>query len=196
RVRFGRTGVGVPVVAPPRARRQAHEDALRTPFGLDAELRAPVEEQVELDVTATPDLLEKLLAFAVSLVTPALDDGHVRLQKSPAGIAHEEERAFGIVAQIVVEDAADAARLLPVRQEEVRVALLLEPGVVRYAGMPVAHVFPDAVEMADVFEVGVVRRQVGAAAEPLIDRPQQVLTEREVPEIGVDGRDVGRARVD
>ena len=48
-----------------------------------------------------------------------------------AGVADEREQGVEIPLQVVEEDAADAARLVAVRQEEILVAPLLEPMIIR-----------------------------------------------------------------
>ena len=63
--RLGRTRLGPPVVAPGHDRRHRHQDALGAPARLQAEQRAAVVDQVELDVAAAPVGLEVALALAV-----------------------------------------------------------------------------------------------------------------------------------
>ena len=63
--RLGRARLGLPVVAPGHDRRHRHQDALGAPARLQAEQRAAVEHQVELDVAAAPVGLEVALALAV-----------------------------------------------------------------------------------------------------------------------------------
>jgi uncharacterized protein HemY len=58
-------GFGVPVVAPFDDRRHRHQDRLGAPARLQAEQRAAVPDQVELDVAAAPVGLEVALAFAI-----------------------------------------------------------------------------------------------------------------------------------
>ena len=70
---------------------------------------------------------------------------------------------------IVVEDAADAARLVAVLQEEILVAPFLEAGIVGGVG-GVAGRLERAVEVTCVGLDREDRRQVGAAAEPEIGR--------------------------
>lgn len=61
--------------------------------------------------------------------------------------------------------------------------------------MPVAHLFPDAVEVLHIFQEGIVGGQIRTATEPLILRMKQVFTQRKVAKVGVDTGDVGRARM-
>ena len=63
--RLGRARLGPPVVAPGDDRRHRHQDALGAPARLQAEQRAAVVDQVELDVAAAAVGLEVALALAV-----------------------------------------------------------------------------------------------------------------------------------
>ena len=77
----------------------------------------------------------------------------------------ECSRIGGTDLEVVEEDAADAATLVPVRHQEVVVAPALEARVV--AGVVgVAGRLQRAVEVHHVLLDQVVGRQVGAAAEP------------------------------
>src|SRR5262249_14125043 len=75
-------------------------------------------------------------------------------------------------------------------QEEVFITPLLEPGVVHHLDMALANPFPNAVEVDDILAVGIVRCQVGPAAEPFLGAPG------EKAEIGVDRRHQGAARME
>ena len=57
--------LGLPVVAPLHERRQRHQDRFGAPARLQAEERAAVAHQVELDVAAAAVGLEVALALAV-----------------------------------------------------------------------------------------------------------------------------------
>ena len=95
--------------------------------GLQAEHGAAVVEQVELDVAAAADQLFLALGLGPGLAHPAADDGRIDVEEGLAHVAGEGEVARrSRRCVVVVEDAADAARLVPVRQEEVLVA----PGLV------------------------------------------------------------------
>src|SRR4051812_554101 len=76
---FRRAGGGLPVVAPLGARRQRHQDRLGAAARLQAEQRAAVVHQVELDVTAAAIRLEAALALAVGQLLAALEDRHIGL---------------------------------------------------------------------------------------------------------------------
>src|SRR5439155_3054548 len=116
------------------------------------------------------------------LALAALGDRQVRLEEMLAAVADEGKQGIDIALEVVEEDATDAARLAAVRQVEIIVAPLLEAGMVGDAWMAAADLTPDAVEVNDVFAVGIVRRQVGAAAEPLTRALGQEA------EVGVNGR--------
>ncbi len=70
-------GCRMPVVAPFHHRRQRHQDRFGAPARLQAEQRAAVEHQVELDIAAAPVRLEVALALAVGHVLAALQDRQV-----------------------------------------------------------------------------------------------------------------------
>src|SRR5207302_1879263 len=73
--------------------------------------------------------------------------------------------------------------------EEVLVAPLFETGIIHQRGVGGADAPPGPVEVDDVLAEGVVGREVGAAAEPLL-----VALGQEA-EVGVDGGHEGVARV-
>src|SRR5690606_2483456 len=130
--RFGRARLGVPVVAPARERRHRAQDRLGASAGLQAEQRAAVVDQVELDVAPAAPGLEVALALAVRFVAVAFDDRRIRVEEGIPDRARERERPLEArLVQVVEEDAADAARLVAVLQEEVVVAPLLEARVDR-----------------------------------------------------------------
>ena len=95
-------------------------------------------EEVELDVAPPPEELPAPVGIRVGLVAAALDDGDVRLEDRARGILPEGEEPLGVAAQLVEEDPADTSRFPAMRQIEVLVAPLLEPGVVR-AVVAIAH---------------------------------------------------------
>ena len=64
------------------------------------------------------------------MLAPALDDRHVGGEEALADAAHEREAGVEAeLGQVVEEDAADAARLVAVLEEEVLVAPALEARV-------------------------------------------------------------------
>src|SRR5439155_941649 len=87
-------------------------------------------------------------------------------------------------------DAADAAGLVAVLEEEVVVAIALHLRMVGDGAVLVAHALPYPVEVDHVFLEWVVRGQVGAAAEPRL-RPVG-----EVTEVGMHSGHDRAARVD
>src|SRR5690606_5472626 len=94
------------------------------------EQRAAVVDQVELDVAPAAPGLEVALALAVRFVAVAFDDRRIRVEEGIPDRARERERPLEArLVQVVEEDAADAARLVAVLQEEVVVAPLLEARV-------------------------------------------------------------------
>src|SRR5207244_2520925 len=98
--------------------RQRHQDALDPAAGLQPEERAAVVQQVELDVPAAAEQLEPPLPLRVRQRLAAADDRQVRVQERLAGVADKGERLFEIALDVIEEDAADAARLVAVRQKE------------------------------------------------------------------------------
>ena len=123
-------------------------------------------EQVELDVAAAPDQLAPALLRRPGRVHVAADDARIDFEEGGADVAGEGEVGVPVAGvEIVVEDAADAARLVAVLEEEILVAPFLEArvvgGVVAGAGG-----LERGVEIGGIQRLGKHRRQVGAAAEP------------------------------
>ena len=148
------------------ARRQAHQDRLGAPAGLQAEQRAAVVDQIEFDVAAAAIQLEFALALAVGMSLAALDDRQIGIEKPVADRLRQREAALEAAGiEIVEEQPADAARLVAVLEEEVLVApaLVARIDVVRRTARTVAR---DAVPMPRVLLERIKRRQVEAAAEP------------------------------
>jgi hypothetical protein len=142
------------------------KDRLGAPARLQAEMRAPVPDQVELHIAAAPVKLEFALALAVRRVLAPLNDGQVGLQKAIGHALHHGKAAVGAqFLEIVKEHAAYAALLLPVLEVEILVAPLLEARVFVVAERR-QRVLAGLVEMHRVFFKAVIRRQVHAAAEP------------------------------
>src|SRR3569833_1355168 len=99
---------------PPRQRRQGHQDRLDIAAGLQPEDRAAVIEQVELDIAAAPFQLVGAVLLGPRLVHMLPHDRLIGLEKTLADIACEGEVGLPVAGgQIVVKDAADAARLAP-----------------------------------------------------------------------------------
>ncbi|KAF1853478.1 hypothetical protein Lal_00013840 [Lupinus albus] len=150
--------------------RQAHQDRLGVAAGLEAEGGAAVVEQVELDIAAAADQLVFALLGGPGPVHVAADQGGVAVEEGGADIAGEGEISLPVARlEVVEEDAADAARLAPVRQEEIAVAPLLVARVIVRV-VAVAGGAQAGVEVGGVPLVLHHRRQVGAAAEPALGR--------------------------
>src|SRR5262245_19339160 len=106
------------VIQPAHHRRQRHEDRLGAPARLEAEDGAAIVNQIEFHVAAAAELLETALLVGVGFVSPLFGDRQVSGQKIVAAILHEREERLKVAFEIIEEDAADAARLLAMRQEE------------------------------------------------------------------------------
>ena len=162
---------------------------------LQAEVGAPVVEQVEFDVAAAPVELEGAFALAVSGVFALPDDGQVGGKPAFANGTGEGgacRKVGGLV--VVVEKTADAARFAAMRQVEVAVA----PGFVARVEIGTegdAGIMGGAVPGAAVVIKRVIRGEVDAATEPPgADALAVVCGEK--ADVGMAGRDVGVARVD
>src|SRR6202035_1300897 len=111
----------------------------------EAEPCAAVVEQVELDIAAAANELMAALLVAPGLGHPRPHDPRIGRAECLADPADEGEIALpsiglgaglGATIEIVEEDAAGAARLVAVRQEEILVAPFLVRGVgVRRVGV-------------------------------------------------------------
>src|SRR3569833_1787893 len=101
---FRRARLGVPVVAPFYDRRQRHQDGFGAAARLQAEQRAAVIHQIELDVAAATVGLEVAFAFAVCDVLATFEDGQIGGEK---GVAHAPRHREGMVeaafGKVVVE---------------------------------------------------------------------------------------------
>ncbi len=146
--------------------RQRHEDRLDIAAGREAEQRAAIIKQIELDVAAAPHELVAALPIGPGFQHVASHDRRVDGEKGLADVAREGEVPRPIAAvEIVEKNAADATRLIAVLKEEIRVAPFLEAlviaGIVR-----VARGFERGVKIAGIDVVRHHRRQIGTAAEP------------------------------
>ena len=136
-------GLGLVVVVPAHHRRQRHQDRLDAAARLQAEQRAAVVEQVELDVAAAAELLEgPLLARCTARPCGGGRSAGTRRGNASPQSRTKAKSALEVAFEVVEEDAADAARLAAVRQEEVLVAPLLEARVVDRRRVPVADRLP------------------------------------------------------
>src|SRR5262249_47860170 len=157
--------------------------------GLQAEHGAAIVEQVELDVATPAELLKRAVPVRVRLPAAAFHDRAIRRQEAIPAVADKREGRGVVAFEIFEKGPADAARLAAMVQKEILIAPLLETLIVGNRGVASAHRLPGAVEVDDVIAPRVIRRQVGAAAEP----PLVALGKE--PEIGVDGGHHGAARV-
>src|SRR5581483_9436678 len=153
-----------------------------------------VVHEIEFDVASAAVRLECALALAERLRALPLDDRRIRRQKSLAHVAREREARLEIRrVEIVEEYPADAARLVAVAYEKVLVA---PPLVFCVGARPVGlhRIATRPMKVPHVLEIGIVRRQVHAAAEP----PHRRLTgllRREEADVHVHRRDVRIARM-
>src|SRR6185312_11618020 len=171
---------------PGHHRRQGHQDRLDIAAGLQAEDGAAIVEQVELDIAAAAHQLMLAVLLGPAFLHVAPDERRIDVEEGQSDVARKGEIALPIAAvEIIVEDAADAARLAAMLQEEIFVAPLLEArviaGIVRVAGLLEARV-----EIARVRLDRPHRREVGAAAEPALRCGDEA-------RVHVRGRYLGRA---
>ena len=92
---------------------------------LQAEDRAAVVEQVEFDVAAAADQLLLALGLAPGRREILSHQSGIDAQEGAADVLREGEGLVPVGFQIIVEDAADAARLVAVLEEEILVAPFL-----------------------------------------------------------------------
>src|SRR5579885_388783 len=100
-------------------RRHRRQDRVDIAAGLEAESGAAVVEQVELDIAAAAHQLLLALGFAPGLGEIAPHQPGIDLQKGAADLLGEGEGRLPVGLEIIVEDAADAAHLVAVLEEEV-----------------------------------------------------------------------------
>src|SRR5215218_8548932 len=126
RVPLRGSGTGAQPLRPAHCRRHGREDRGDVAARLQAKDRPPVVEQVELYVASAPHLLLDAVFFRPRLGGVAPDDLRIDLEEGLAHMAGEGEVLVRVSGpMVVVEDAADAARLVAVLEEEVLVAPLL-----------------------------------------------------------------------
>ena len=183
-----------------RPRGQTHEHALDPRLRLQAEERAPVVHQVELDVAPAPGELEPPLALAVRLVPPARDDRAVGRRQRAADVGHERAKTSVVEpavtrAQVVEEDSADTPPLLaPVDVDEIVIAPRLEAGMEGRV-VPVGDGLERAVEVDRILRVGIGRREVGPATEPRVGDAAVGVSDLEEPHVEMHGGDLRIARM-
>ena len=125
----------------------------------------------------------------------ALDQRQVGVEEAVADRALVGEVALEVLVQVVEEQAADAARLAAMLEQEVLVAPALVRVVARVAAERLAQRARGAVPVQHVLVERIERRQVEAAAEPPRHR-LAVAHRAEVAHVRVRGRQVGVARVE
>ena len=177
---------------PAHARRQRHQDRLGAPAGLQAEDRAAVVDEVELDVAAAPDLLPAPLGLAVGQVPPPLDDRQVRRRgrRAPRRRARSASVALEVAPRGPRRRCPPTPRCSPRwRQVEVLVAPPACSGRSCPARAARRRRGGRGGSGAVLLEQ-VVRGEVGAAAEPgRAAAPDE-------PDVRVRGRHSGLQRVD
>src|SRR5690606_11465495 len=110
---------------PANFRRHGGEDRVDVAAGLEAEGGTAVVKQVEFDVAAAPDELLVTLGVGPGSLVIAADELRIAVAESRADVAGKGKVGVPVArVVVVVEDAADAARLLAARQVEVLVAPL------------------------------------------------------------------------
>src|SRR5215470_4938216 len=82
---FGRIRLRFVIVYPPGQRRQRHQDRFRPPARLQSEDRSAVIDQVEFDVPPAPEQLKYAHAFAITVMSPKIDNRQKGRQESLAG---------------------------------------------------------------------------------------------------------------
>mmetsp|Transcript_19535 Transcript_19535/g.57892 ORF Transcript_19535/g.57892 Transcript_19535/m.57892 type:complete len:438 (+) Transcript_19535:431-1744(+) len=158
------------VIQPRRILGQRHEDGLDAPARLEPKRRAAVVHQVELDVAPAAQQLPLLLLLRERIVLVLPHDRAVGLHHVVDAVLGEGQDGVGIlVVEVIEEDAAEAAALAAVADEEVVVRPLLELVVVLGVVL-VADLLVGPVEVLHVVDVEVRRRDVGAAAKPPLAR--------------------------
>src|SRR5690606_1664572 len=192
--RLGAAVLRLEAVFPAHARGQAHQDRLGPATALQAEQRAAVVDQVELDVAAAAVELELALALAIGGVLATLHDRQVGIEEAVADRAQVGEVALEVFVQVVEEQATHAAGLVAVLEEEVVVAPALV-ALVAVRAERGAEVGGGAVPVHHVLVERIERGQVEAAAEPP-GHGLAVAPGLEVAHVGVGGGQVGIARVE
>src|SRR3569623_925720 len=153
-------------------------DRIDVAAGLEAEDGAAVVEQVEFDISAAAHELLLALGLAPRLGEVSAHEFGIDRQEGAADLLREGEGRVPVALEIIVEDAADAAHLVAVLEEEVLIAPRLVFVVGRERTVRVARglhrrvkrdririrLRPTAVEH---------RREIGAAAEPGLRRDDE-----------------------
>src|SRR5216683_4319472 len=100
--------------------RHRRQDRIDIAAGLQSEHGAAVVEQVELDIPSAPDQLLLAIGFVPRCLEIAPDQFGIDFREGAADVLSECEIGVPIPRIVmIVEDAADAARLLAMRQVEI-----------------------------------------------------------------------------
>ena len=129
------TGGARPWRLPGHLRRQAHQDGVDIPAGLQAKDRAAVMQQVEFDIAPAPHQLMGPLGLGPGLMHAVADDPRIGVEEGLPHIAGEGEiildaAAGRLVAEVIIKDAAQPARFIAMRQVEIFVAPFFETRVI------------------------------------------------------------------
>src|SRR5438067_85536 len=165
-LRFARPQLGRPVVAPLCARRHRQQDRFGAAARLQAEQRAAIPDEIELDVAAAAIRLKIALSLAVRRILAAREYRLVRSQKVIAHRFRQGEAALeSALSDIIEKNPADAARLAAMLEKKIVVApsLVLRINIVAERRQRIAAC---AMEMHAIVGVSVIRRQIHATAEP------------------------------
>src|SRR6478609_8570099 len=120
--------------------RHRTQNSLDVAPGLKAEHGTAVVEQIELDIEAPAGKLLRALRFRPRFHHPPAHDPWIDLQQSKSDVARECKILLEVArVEMIVEDAADAARLTAVRQEEIGIGpgfeLAVIIGIMSVAGL-------------------------------------------------------------
>lgn len=154
-------------------------------------------DEVELDVSASPELLPLLLCVGEGHVFPAVDDGNVGGQESGEAVLDKGEELLLVLlrlVEVVEEDTTDAACFAAVLVAEVLVAPLFEPRVVALVVL-VAGLLDCLMEVDRILVVHVRGCEVTAAAVPPCVCIAKFVGRLEVAVVEVNGWGVGVVRV-
>src|SRR5579871_530347 len=161
-----RSRSGLVTVFVTHARRQRHQYGFDATAGLQAEERAAVIHEIELDVATATVELKLALALAIGRGGTARHDGRVGVEKAIAHRLQQGKAALeSSLIEIIEKQPPDAALLIAVPQSEIVIAPLLVLGIDGFSkrsakrtcgGVPVNTVLVERIE----------GRQIEAAAEP------------------------------
>src|SRR5690625_2514864 len=178
-----------PSSRPGGERGQAHQNGIHIMAGLQPESRATIPDEVEFRIAPTLEELMRAVLLGPFLPHAPAGDRQERIEERPADILGEGEIILPIRgAEIIIEDAADAAGLIAVADHEIIIRPFLETWVVvrivLVAGLA-ELVMEELRILLDLHH----RVQIGAAPEPPgARRPEHA-------GVHVDGRAFRRAHM-